>query len=212
MKEDHSLGRVEHGWGVHTSPPNTSECLLLGILCWSLWVVVARNQDCTSVFAAMHCPCIPAVTGDLCLGVAERVVGRNARSLFAFRNDILSSCFTSEVPLCQLHSQRFSSVSDDGQDWLKKSCNCVWPWIPSWKLFNLALLRVPSLSPQYTDFIQKGTEAYLIYGHYWQNLNLVHGSPFLASFVAHYITCKEVDFLFCGVSFNDLWYVFPVIQ
>ena len=64
--------------------------------------------------------------------------------------------------------------------------------------------HIPSWSPQYTDFIQKGTEACLSYSHYWQNLNLVHGSPFLASFVAHYITCKEVDFLFCGVSFNDL--------
>ena len=84
---------------MHTSPPNTSEYLPLGILCWSLWVVVAGNEGYTSVFAAIHCPCIPSVTGDLCLGVAERVVDRNARSLFVFRNDTLSSCFTSEVPL-----------------------------------------------------------------------------------------------------------------
>lgn len=33
------------------------------------------------------------------MGVAAGVVDRNARSLFAFRSDGLSSCFTSEVPL-----------------------------------------------------------------------------------------------------------------
>lgn len=38
------------------------------------------------------------------------------------------------------------------------------------------------------------------------------GLPFLAKFTAHYVTFKEVDILFCGVSFGDLWYVFPVIQ
>lgn len=55
-----------------------------------------------------------------------------------------------------------------------------------------------------TLILSRKAEAYLSYSHYWQNLNLVHGSPFLASFVAHYITFREVDFLFCGVSFNDL--------
>lgn len=107
---------------------------------------------------------------EIYVGVAERVVNRNARA-FAFRNDTLSSCFTSEVPLCQLHSQRFPSVSNNRQDWLKKSCNCVWPWIPSWKLFHLALLCMHHPPRTHNTLIlSRKAEAYLatvIIGRIW---------------------------------------------
>lgn len=50
------------------------------------------------------------------------------------------------------------------------------------------------------------------YSNHWQNLNLIHVSSFLTNFIAHYVTFKEGDFLFYEFFFNDLWYVFPVIQ
>lgn len=136
------------------------------------------------------------------MGVAERVVDRNARSLFAFRNDTLSSCFTSEVlSLLPTPQSEISSVSNNGQTGLKNLAT-VYDLDTILETISFSTLYVPSPSPQYTDFIQKGRSLLLTAG-YWQNLNLVHGSPFLASFVAHYITFREVDFLFCGV-FNDL--------